>query len=284
VTICVAGIYQDRRDSFIITACDKKVSMLGGWFSAEDAATKLIRIHPDWVAMISGELSPMVPIVDLIKQKILNIQEITPRPFALVCSDAYREERKHIIENEVLVDFEIDSYTDFRALRSSNRELFDEIAKKIQEREEGWSLLIAGFDKDGQPHLFVISERGKIQYCDITGFAAIGSGQWRALVELSTFRFNRHLSLTEATYGVMTAKYAAESASGVGESTIIAFLKPKQKGFVEFPEDEELDFRWNYWKNLPRIPEGYERDIESGLKKVRKLLKPLVSETSEPKP
>jgi hypothetical protein len=257
--------------------------MLGGWFSAEDAATKLVRIHADWIAMISGELSPMVPIVDMIKQKVSAIQSVTLRHFALACSDAYREERKHIIENEVLVDYEVDTYTDYRSLRSSNKELFDEITKTIQTKEEGWSLLIAGFDKDEEPHLFVISERGKIQYCDITGFAAIGSGQWRALVELSTFRFNRNLTLTEATYGVMTAKYAAESASGVGESTIIAFLKPKQKELVEFPEDEEFDFKYNYWRNLPRIPEGYENDIELGLKKIRKFLKPSASEKSEPK-
>jgi 20S proteasome alpha/beta subunit len=273
LTVCIAGIHEGDKGICIVTASDKRVSMFGGWFSGDDMAMKITPIHDDWTVMISGELSPMVPIVDAIREKLATIKSVALRPFATACSEAYRGERQHIIENEILVDHEIDTYAEFRSLRATNKELFDTITSEIQKREEGWSLLFAGFDKNKEPHLFVISERGKIQYCDSIGFAAIGSGQWRALVELSSYEFNRYMDMTETLYGILSAKYSAESADGVGDKTTIAFLRAGVKEIEQFPEEEEFDLKYNCWKGRPKVPKDAELNLKIGLRKIGKFFR-----------
>lgn len=214
----------------------------------------------------------MVPILDALRDKASHMQETSLRPFAFACSEAYREERKRIIENEVLVDYDIESYGGYMALRSANKELFDRISEDIHKKEEGWNLLIAGFDREKEPHLFVLAERGKIQYCDIQGFAAVGSGQWRAMVELSTYRFNRNLPLIETIYGVMSAKYSAESADGVGDQSMIGFMLPGRRDIIEYPDEGEFDLKYNFWRNIDRIPRNCEEHIARDLMELEAVL------------
>jgi hypothetical protein len=62
--------------------------------------------------------------------------------------------------------------------------------------------------------------------------------------------------------------------TGVGEETIIRFLKPKKREIAPFPTDEELDLKFNHWKNLSPMPKEMEDDLKLGLKKLRKFFKP----------
>src|ERR1700733_13022036 len=232
VTVCIAGINNSQGSGpLIIVACDRKISFYGGSFSAESEAQKITKANRNWSIMFAGNISTLVPLIEAITASIkTEIATVGVRHFARQCSAIYKVERVSLIENEILVDYDISSYAEYRELKKSEPQLYSAISEKIKETEEDWSLLIAGFDAKKRPHIFVISERGRIQYCDIEGFAAIGSGGWRSLGALSSYEFNRWLSFSQAVFGIAAAKFASESeADGVGEETDLVILEPGTK-------------------------------------------------------
>lgn len=272
MTVCIAGINHHFQEPVIIAACDRKISFAGGYFSAEGIAMKIKGINNNWSVMTAGDVSPMVPIVEAIQERTKRLNTKAVRQFALECSQAYQQERRTIIENEVLVNYDIENYADYRALKKSEPDMYLAISEEIKKKEEGWELLIVGFDKLKGPHIFVIGEHGRIQYCDTEGFAAIGSGGWRALVALSSYPFKRNLPFTEAIFSVMAAKFAAESQSyGVGEETIVALLERNQRASPVMSDFLVKTLR-KLWHGLPRLPEGAKEEIISDLGRVHKMM------------
>ena len=265
MTLCAAGINQFLEDS-IIVVCDRKVSFWGGLVSGDQMAFKLRHVHGDWRLMFAGDNSPLVALMDAIQDAVKKSKRSSLRGFARSCSRAYRAERQKIVETEILSEYDISTYDDYLALKISDRALFDAITDKIIELEKDWSLLFFGFDDKASPHLFVISEQGKIQYCDIEGVAAIGSGAWAAIMSLTSYPYRRHLPIGEAVYSLLAAKYAAEqSAEGVGEETIVIVLKPKQTLFTTLSTKMVKAMR-EKWKALSRIPEGAADEIMADFK------------------
>jgi hypothetical protein len=266
VTVCIAGINWSQTRPLIIAACDRKISFYGGEFSAEGVAMKIAGINRNWSLMFSGPVSPMVPLIEAIKAKFGRGKAPTGVAiFARQCSEVYRAERRSIIENEVLTDYDIETYDEYLEQKKKEPELYTSLTERIKTEEESWSLLFTGFDSKMRPHIFVIKERGRIQYCDTEGFAAIGSGGWRSLVALSSYPFRRNLSLSQAVFGVAAAKFAAESqADGVGEDTVLAILEPKVD-LSPVMSDQRVNNLRKLWKGLDRFPKDAESEIWEGL-------------------
>jgi len=303
VTVCIAGINYSQPSPIIIVACDRKISFFGGYFTAEGIAMKVTGINRNWSLMCAGPTSPLVPLVEAIKEGMAK-QKATGgvRRFARQCSTIYNAERPELIEREVLVDYGIDTYAEYLDTKKSEPQLYAAITEKIKEEEEKWSLLFAGFDSKKQPHIFVVSERGRIQYCDTEGFAAIGSGGWRSLVALSSYQFKRNLPFSQAVFGIAAAKFAAESeAEGVGKETILAILEPKTKASPVM-SDRRMDSLKALWSNLPRFPKEAEAEVWDGINEMtfipevknnplfraflvrQREVRPLTSQTSVPVP
>ena len=55
------------------------------------------------------------------------------------------EERKKIIETEILSQYDIGSYEEYRNLKHTEANLFEAITKEIKAAEENWFLLFCGF-------------------------------------------------------------------------------------------------------------------------------------------
>jgi hypothetical protein len=280
LTLCAAGInYGHNR---IVVVCDRKLSFWGGSFSADGMAFKVTDLCPQWYVMFSGPNSPLVPLINAVVSGAKKVRTNTLRSIASACARAYRVERKAIIENEVLAKYDVGSYDEFLALKISERELYDSLATEIKEAEEGWNLLFCGFDRDGKPHIFVITEYGKIQYCDLEGFAVIGSGSWAAMVSLANHPFSTHLSLGEVTYSLLAAKFSAEeSADGVGDQTVLAVLRPGGMGGVPTLSDDQIDKLRLRWKNLPRIPPSADYEIQNSLEEMEQVFYPVVKQASD---
>jgi hypothetical protein len=138
-------------------------------------------------------------------------------------------------------------------MRATDPPFHAKVTEKIREVEHEWNLLFAGFDRKRHPHLFTITEGGKICFCDVEGYAAIGSGAWRGLVALSSYPFTRSLPLSHAIFGIAAAKFAAESADGVGEETVLAVLEPRTQQSPAFNDITVRSLR-HMWKALPRFP------------------------------
>jgi len=284
LTVCIAGISRYYSQDVLIMACDRKISFWGGAYSADGVALKLRGIHKAWFVMFAGPTSPMVAMVDAISERVTKLRTTELRPFARLCSDVYREERIPLIENEILTDYpEIKTYADYVDLRKTDPSRYAEIASKITELESTWSLLFAGFDKHKRAHLFTISERGKISYCDTEGFAVIGSGYLAAAMSLSTFPFKRSLPLSQAVFSIAAAKFSAEeSADGVGKETILALQAPDSQIAPAFPNHAIERLKWA-WATLPRIPEGAEDEIKEELKQNDSVLRPKPRKRRAPK-
>jgi 20S proteasome alpha/beta subunit len=203
--------------------------------------------------MFSGPVSPMTAMIDAMEKRTKKLRPIDYRAFARLCRIVYREERKPLIESEVLGDYDLDSCAEYMALRKSDPTFYQSVTSKIRETKEQWSLLFAGFDKEKQAHIFTITESGKIDFHDRFGYAAIGSGALRALLALSSYPFKRGLPLSEAIFGIAAAKFAAEGAEGVGEETILTVLEANTRTSGIFP-NQTIPVLRKMWRDLPRFP------------------------------
>ncbi len=267
MSVCIAGINEWENLISIFTASDRKVSW-GDMFSAEGMAWKLKTIHAKWRVMFAGPNSSAVALVDAIKTSAANARENRLRSFAKVCSRAYREERQRIIESDILADYDIESYAEFRALKLSDRQFFDELMREIKRVEAEWKLLFLGFDESDQPHIFTITECGKITYCDIEGCAAIGTGSTIAYIGLARVGFNRYMKRGEAMYSLLSAKFEAEkSAEGVGEETIFLTFRATDRPGKSVPgiAPKGIEKAREKWKSLPKIPDGIADTLASDL-------------------
>ena len=271
MTVCAAGINQLRRpgrvsEKSIMVVTDTKFSW--GDMSTE-AGWKMQTIHPRWRVLFAGPLSPLDALMDAVRTEVANVRNISLRPFARLCSRAYRTERKNIIETEILAEHDLDTYTEYQALKNSaiesDRVLFGLLGDKIKNEEQNWNLLFVGFDDTGRPHIFVITEFGKIQYCDTYGFAVIGSGCWPAQYTLGRFGFNKNLSRGEAAYALLAAKFAAESADGVGENTAFMMLKADDRmgRTVSGLNTDDIAAIKAKWNGLALIPSGAPQLLEA---------------------
>jgi ATP-dependent protease HslVU (ClpYQ) peptidase subunit len=262
VTICAAVIHGPK----ILTVHDSKLSFFGGSISADGIAWKERRINRQWVVLFSGDVSPLTPLLDAIEEaaKKASKKDKGLRQFARLCARAYRAERERIIEDEILPDYDLWTYGEYLALKTTDSKLFDAITAKVSEAEEGWHLLFCGFDDKRKPHLFVISGRGKIEYCDTSGFAAIGSGGWAAHIALASYPYTRSLGTAEATYCLLAAKFASESAEGVGKDTVLRVLTYANP-WSSFMFDPAISNIREMWRALPRMPVGAAAVIDREL-------------------
>jgi hypothetical protein len=268
VTICAAAISQSTHSPHcIITVSDRKVSTAE--LTAEGVAWKLQTMHAKWRAMFSGDNSSMVALMDAIKHISANADGGNVRSFARVCSRAYRDERKLIVETEVLAEHDILSYGEYLGLKDSDRDFYEALTKKIRELEQKWNILFIGFDKADRPHIFVIAEYGKIQWCDAEGFAAIGSGAWSFWSAFSRYGINRYAPRGEMMWNVLQAKFSAESAEGVGEETLFLISRPTDRLGKTVPGllPDDITRLREQWKRLPRIPIGVADQMEDKIAK-----------------
>lgn len=268
VTICAAAIQQKNYASTatINIVFDQQLTLGGGVLSSDNSVWKMRKINNKWFVLFSGDTSSLFALRDAVIDSAQYETKTEVRKFARICSKAFREERKLIVETDILAKYDIESYAAYLALKEDHRPFFDAITKEISKTEEDWSLLFAGFDDIDQPHIFVISGFGKIQFCDIEGYAAIGSGFWTAMTALADYPYIKHLPPGEAIYSLLAAKFAAEVADGVGESTaFLMFRADNRNRSIPGLRPPAIDEIRKKWEKLPRIPDGVAETLEEEL-------------------
>jgi 20S proteasome alpha/beta subunit len=153
------------------------------------------------------------------------------------------------------------------------------VAKAIHNRYQNensvWQFLLAGFDENKAPHLFTIAGSDGIRYCDGQSFCSIGSGQHLAESFLCSYPYRRGLTMEEAIYSVLVAKFTAERADGVGRDTFATVLRPSQMYLetgLPFIESHLIEWIRECWESLPRIPDGVSSKIGQYLDAKKRLL------------
>jgi hypothetical protein len=268
VTVCIAGIKDEGRtgQSSILLVCDRRISLLGGWFSQEGNA-KYTPVHRDWFGMFAGAVEETNLILKAVNKSLAKLKATPFERVVKQCQATYRNIREMLIETQILPEFDIRSYQEFKQLEKEDEAFYLRIKAKITTAEEDWTLLFAGFDEVRAPHLFVISGPGRVEYCDHQKVAAIGSGSFAALFWLAFYGYHPQRSLGELLFGAISAKFYAERAHEVGPTTVVSTIKSDVPALFHFnPSDVSMVRR--FWDAMPKFDEATTKLFEQQMQQV----------------
>lgn len=221
VTICIAAVTKSgMANGHIVTASDRMISAPDDSVQATETL-KARKISKTWALMFEGDANLFLPVIAEIKKKLGEfdkvydfttvqsiICEVYKTTFDKECSDIY------------LSRYGLKSISEFRkcGLSQFGKKFYD-ICKDIDGYYLGINVLIYGFDEYGLPHIFDVSSPGVLTNHDLLGYAVIGSGTQMAMASLRRKRLP--YDLNKVVYRLLEAKFSAETASGVGESTTL---------------------------------------------------------------
>lgn len=258
MTVCIAAICRDQPDRHVIMASDQMISM-GGVTSGDSATLKLDPLYFHWWSQFaSNDVSAILPVYEAIRNRDASdtktklLTKLTD--IAEMCKEAYKAGRLERIQDEVLAEYGM-TWKDLKedGMKRLNERDFQMLTEKIRRFSLDLEMLIGGFDENKEPHIFTVSNPGTANYYDKLGFWAIGSGQPNALAALFACEYKPSSnSLEECVAKVLSAKFSAESAQGVGKSTFLIVYN--QKDEVLFLPNSLEDQIKSDWKKLPRFP------------------------------
>jgi hypothetical protein len=269
MTLCIAALSRKAPKAQIVTVSDLMLS--NDYTSIETRVTKVESLSPSqrWLMMFAGSPTPIASIKLGVKERLQNCQETEMEVRAAV-EEIYREQLKHKIENEILSPFGIDRETFVRRGRGwFGDQQFNRLVYEIENCRLGVDLIIAGFEPNGWPRIFSVSDPGTYESHERGGFHAIGTGSMRALGSLYT-TFDPNLSKSELIYRACEAKFLGESASGVGKTTYVVTLANAAEYEQITPSDVQQHIRpiWEQ-KGKPPVPPEVLPEIDKVLNKIK---------------
>lgn len=286
MTVCISAVCSGTNvraaNHAIVMASDQMISM-GGYTGGDKVALKLDPLYYHWFSQFAANnVSAVLPIYEYVKQD--GRESNTPRDsitdIAGMCKRAYKAARMERIQDEILAEYGI-TWKEFKEHGSTRLDQRD--FQVLTERIRGFDLevemLLGGFDKQNAPHIFTVGNPGTVSYYDKLGFWAIGTGQPNALASLFASGYKPLMSLEESIAHVLSAKFSAESAQGVGKSTFLLVYDNKdQMHFL--PDSVEAKIK-REWAKLPRIPRKSIPAIKEALREARSVVRQSDAQTSE---
>jgi len=114
------------------------------------------------------------------------------------------------------------------------------------------NLLICGFDSKREPHIFSVTNPGKCDLHDTTGFFAVGVGATTAIARLLILEARKEDQLGLALYQAFDAKVNAEVVEDVGFNWDAEILVPGRPA-IRVP-DRVVRLIERAYENLPLTP------------------------------
>jgi hypothetical protein len=158
-----------------------------------------------------------------------------------------------------LCRYNLASITAFRSVGLSQfgSERFETICNEIDKFDLGMTLLCYGYDTTKSPHIFEVSNPGKITDHDLLQYAVIGSGWYMATASLRRKPLPPDLELT--IYRLLEAKFSAETAPGVGKSTSLLTMNADGKdGSIGSGSIEKIRAIWEASLSAPEPKEAID--------------------------
>ena len=242
MTVCIAA--HCATDKCVVLASDMMISTVD--MSADVAAMKMYPVGRHWVAQFAwDDVSQVTALLDYVSDDMGHEAETLPFVSNLfVKAYAYRLQRK--VETEILgpIGYGFEEFKE-KGLAQLGQQDFTRLLYEIQQQRLGLEVLVSGFDRT-EPHIFSVTSPGKITYYSQVGFWAVGSGDTHALGSFFNAR-NPLSSLDRAStlYRVCEAKFNAENAVGVGQTTCVMIVYPDGSRLnPTFDEIEGLKREW----------------------------------------
>ena len=238
MTVCIAAIgmdgfshMPDRGDEVIVSVADQKLSLF--YTSSDGAVSKQFFFHDDWIAMMAGgDITPCVEIMNA-SSKLFAKKKNTLANITNAVKTAFQNHLRQLTEDKILSRYGM-KLPDFRrnAKKQFTSEVFNSLCSQIDNVTLDCEFLVFGFDADGEPHIFTVTNPGTVNVYDRPGFWAIGSGANTALGMLFYRGQNIHTHMEDTLYHACEAKFMAESASGVGTETQMFIAKQRYKSMM----------------------------------------------------
>lgn len=260
-------------DSYIVTVSDRMLSS-GATVQATDNATlKARKIAKRWALMFAADDANLfLPIIRSCSEFLATRGEdhdLHTVQDAVVT--AYTGLFDAEFTSRYLARYNISSISAFRGigLTQFGQERFDRVCDEIDRFDLGISLLCYGYDTGKIPHIFEVSNPGKVTNHDLLGYAVIGSGWYMATASLRRKKLPPDLAMM--IYRLLEAKFSAETAPGVGKSTTLLTMNSDGKdGSVGSGSIEKIR---EIWERTLQEPEPKDAiDLISKTEAVRRIV------------
>lgn len=224
MTVCIAATCD--LISRLVLVSDSKMS---GPNDSSYGARKMALINEagPWMAMCAAEdLSLFITLVDDIKA-VLGDGDKSVEQVERACENGYSRLLSRRVRQEILFPYGMTRTQFFAAGQAKFGSAFHTIRKAIEKlaKDLGISLLVTGFDVQGRMHLIEVFANGVTRRVDQCSYHAIGSGDFLALSVLRRMSwFALDTDLGPILYRILSAKFAAESAEGVGDKFTAAVV------------------------------------------------------------
>jgi hypothetical protein len=240
--MCLAALGANSKA--IVCVADKAINY-GGVIEWDSDTTKIIPLaHKGLLAMISGDEDPISYLLaELLARVSLGDTRAKIGTTCRECCKSATEELKiaKFLTPNLL------SKSDYIAAISKkqiNAHMMS-IANGIRTFEEGaencrYSLLVCGFDSEGNPVLYGLTSPGIVTDMTSNGFHAVGSGWEFALGRLLWLDHKRTDDLEKVLYDTFDAKATSEMAPGVGYEWDAAIIIPENGNSVVRPVEKKI--------------------------------------------
>ncbi len=245
--------------------------------STDDSAIKYLPLARGWAALYAGDPSCAIEIADRAKSVLrTGVGRASSEEVKGVMRRAYHEVLRQQLADNFLSRYNMT----VEEFKKKGKKLFGNdfelINKPIREFTMATSFLVCGVDALNFPHIISVkSPGGSVRSHDSLGHAAIGTGYAMALASLGASDL-RSLSIENLLYRVLLAKFAAESAPGVGKSTILVLWR---NGFDRpsfLPADNPLRRAYAAWASDP-APENVKEFFQDSFRVLLETMLPASS-------
>lgn len=220
MTQIIAALCENRKK--IVLVSDRMVSKADNSLCFEYDETKLQVIAEYAVCLKSGTMHEP-EIVEDARVEIAGRQNM--RQIAEILSKFYRNSRMYRLEMELLSLYGITSFEDFyNKQQNMHDDLLASIVEELNNYEYGLDIILAGLNRNGTPHIYLVCEPGTPISYDEVGYCCKGSGEDHADSVFAFYNYNPSMSVQEALYVSYIAKIRAQLAGGVGYKKTDAWI------------------------------------------------------------
>jgi len=266
VTIGIAAkCFNDR---CLVMASDRRISFGDVVPAAENAALKELNIGVRWRALFTAsDTSHAIPVAiqvqDALRPSTGTPRREHPEDVERAFREAYQQVRRQQATDSILSPYDL-SLEEFRKLGGQWGDEFQLLSKKLREFDLGVEFLVCGFAENGFSQMFLVKNPGRIKPLFEMDYWAIGSGDYMALATLVQRPLSM-LPIGECVYRVCEAKFAAETAAGVGKETTLTVMNHDGHSVNITHMVSEFRKRWEVSRN-ERVPEEVYAPVHSILK------------------
>jgi 20S proteasome alpha/beta subunit len=217
MTVCIAALANNKKELVLVS--DKMISITTpmAYQYETDDVYKIYTITDYCVAMTAGNAINAYQIIQNAKNQIIVNNISTIEDIAATVRSEYQNYRKKLIVETTLKPrgMTIDKY--YEKQKDLALAVIQEIENQLVNANIGVDLIIAGYNKDEDCHIFSIIHPGVINSHDSIGYACVGIGAPHALYSLIDSDYKKTLSTDEVEALVLKAKQKSEKAPGVGK-------------------------------------------------------------------